>query len=65
MNENQENTAAEPVEPSAAAEAPKKRRAPRKAAAEAQVADVAAADAPAPAVEEAQTKRRTSLKVAA
>ena len=26
MNENQENTAAEPVEPSAAAEAPKKRR---------------------------------------
>lgn len=65
MNENQENTAAEPVEPSAAAEAPKKRRAPRKAAAEAQVADVAAADAPAPAVEEAPKKRRTSRKVAA
>lgn len=65
MNENQENTAAEPVEPSAAAEAPKKRRAPRKAAAEAQVADVAAADAPAPAVEEAPKKRRTSRKAAA
>ena len=65
MNENQENTAAEPVEPSAAAEAPKKRRAPRKAAAEAQVADVAAADAPAPATEEAPKKRRTSRKAAA
>lgn len=65
MNENQENTAAEPVEPSAAAEAPKKRRAPRKAAAEAQVADVAAADTPAPAVEEAPKKRRTSRKAAA
>ena len=64
MNENQENTAAEPVEPSAAAEAPKKRRAPRKAAAEAQVADVAAADAPAPATEEAPKKRRTSRKAA-
>ena len=65
MNENQENTAAEPVEPSAAAEAPKKRRAPRKAAVEAQVADVAAADAPAPATEEAPKKRRTSRKAAA
>lgn len=64
MNENQENTAAEPVEPSAAAEAPKKRRAPRKAAVEAQVADVAAADAPAPATEEAPKKRRTSRKAA-
>ena len=64
MNENQENTAAEPVEPSAAAEAPKKRRAPRKAAAEAQVADVAAADAPAPATEEAPKKRRAPRKTA-
>ncbi|MFM2346824.1 MAG: hypothetical protein RL654_1577 [Pseudomonadota bacterium] len=60
MNENQENTPAVPDD-QPAAEAPKKRRAPRKVAAEAQavapVADVAA--------EEAPKKRRAPRKVAA
>ncbi|KDB52433.1 pseudouridine synthase [Sphaerotilus natans subsp. natans DSM 6575] len=65
MNENQENIAAEPVEPSAAAEAPKKRRAPRKVAAEAVVADVAAEPTPAAPAEEAPKKRRAPRKAAA